>query len=98
MELNSAFLMYNISGVKVSSFHPRRFSICSLCHPRLSGDVKISLLISLPKLLPLLMNNLFFNPIADLPNEEWRPIPDTNDLYHVSNLGRIKRIAVNKQG
>lgn len=30
--------------------------------------------------------------IEDLPNEEWRDIPDCEGLYKVSNLGRVKNV------
>ncbi len=44
------------------------------------------------------MHNLFFNEVPDLPGEIWLPIPNTLDIYHCSNLGRIKRVHVTKQG
>lgn len=31
-------------------------------------------------------------PVADLPGEEWRPVSGWGEYYHVSNLGRVKRL------
>lgn len=33
--------------------------------------------------------------VPNLPAEEWRAIPDWEDRYQVSNLGRVKRISFN---
>ena len=30
--------------------------------------------------------------LEDLPNEEWRFIPNTDELYMISNMGRIKSV------
>jgi hypothetical protein len=31
--------------------------------------------------------------LEDLPDEEWRPVPDYEDFYEVSNAGRIRSVA-----
>lgn len=32
--------------------------------------------------------------MENLPNEEWNPVPNYEGLYEVSNMGRVKRLAV----
>ena len=37
-----------------------------------------------------------FTPSPDLPDEEWRPIPEWEDFYEISSFGRIRRIKAAK--
>lgn len=49
--------------------------------------------ISQKKLYKALYGTIFcLDDIEDLPNEEWRPIPDSEGKYLISSCGRVKSL------